>query len=76
MGQELPPDALREERGKRTLPLRLEGVLGTQWLKPVFRQCLAKNRGETAAERRQWPHLIFAFVECLCVRAERTLQRE
>jgi transposase InsO family protein len=27
-----------------------------------FRQCLAKNRGETTAERRQWRHLIYAEI--------------
>jgi putative transposase len=27
-----------------------------------FRQCLAKNRGQTAAERRQWRHSIYAEI--------------
>ncbi len=41
---------------------RLEGVVGRQWLELDFRECLAKDRGDGAEERRQWRASLYAEI--------------
>jgi transposase-like protein len=41
---------------------RLEGIIGSQWWSWIFRECLAKDRGESAEEEQQWRESLHAEI--------------